>query len=91
MIINIKNKDIKDDTPLNLTSVEFWNLFLTLRNDKQLTKKEIEVFSEHLGGSPKEHKGNYKKYVDKLKEKNLVLEPRKYPKQVTLQIKINVT
>lgn len=91
MIINIKNKDIKDNSPLELSKVEFWNLFLTLRNSENLTPKEIEVLSEHLAGEPKAYKGNYKKYVDKLKEKNLVLQPRDTPKQVTLQININVT
>ena len=91
MIINVKNKDIKDATPLELTKTEFWNLFLNIRNTENLTSKEIEVLSEHLAGSPKEHKGNYKKYVEKLEKKGLSLEPKSIPNKVTLQININVT
>ena len=91
MIINIKNKNPGDDTPLELTKKEFWSLFLTLRNTKQLTNKEIDVLSDHISGQPKELKGNYKKYVKSLKDKNIDLSERETPKQSTLQIKVNVT
>jgi hypothetical protein len=91
MIINIKNKDIKDNTPLEFTKTEFWDLFLNIRNTKNLTSKEIEVLAEHLAGEPKEYKGNYKKYVEKLEKKGLSLKPKSIPNKVTLQININVT
>lgn len=91
MIINIKNKDIKDNTHLELSKKEFWILFLTLRNPKNLSPKEIEILSEHLAGEPKPLKGNYKTYVNNLKKKNIDLSPKNTPKQSTLQININVT
>jgi len=91
MTINIKNKDPKDDSPIELNTQEFWQLFLTLRNNKGLTNKEIEILSEHLAGTQKAHKGNYKKYVTGLVEKGISLEPREAPVKSTIQIKINVT
>jgi hypothetical protein len=91
MIINIKNKNVSTDTPLELSKREFWQLFLTIRNTNQLTGKEIDVLSDHIVGEAKELKGNYKTYVDKLLQKNISLEKRTTPTKSTFQIKINVT
>ena len=89
MIINVKNNDPRDDTPLDLTPKEFWTLFLTLRTT--LTNKEIDVASDFFSGNPKPIKGNYKTYVNKLKKKGIELKERTIPTNPTIQIKINVT
>lgn len=94
MIFNLLNKDLNDKQPIDLTEKEFWILFLTIRNTVQerLTKKEIEIVAEHLSGTqPEKPKGNYKTYLNKIKEKGVSLSRKQLPNKLTLQINAAIT
>ena len=80
---------MNNDTPIALSRKEFWKLYLKIKTNN-LTTKEIDIVAEHWAGAPKPLKGNYKAYVQKIRDKGIPLTNQSTPKEITLQININI-